>query len=522
MTRTTVALTLLAVVAAGGASYAIAPGLLGQMAPYAPGGETEPPQQRPPEGDDTLSIETLPASVPATVGTVTVLPPRHVRGGTPPFTRTLTGGPGASLAALGSIRVSTPSAGPSGPYTLTVTDSRGRTASTQMHVLASMPLAMRGTPPTAATVGTTYEARFPVTGGRPPYAWSFSGPGPTGTAFVNGVLSGTPTQPGTVTGMVVTASDADGRQAYSGEFSVDVADPLTVQALPATVAVTVGEAYRLPPPAVAGGSPPYAVSLSGPPGASLGTDGSVGLSPASRGRLGPYVVTVRDSRGRRAETRTAMLAMDLLRVSTYADSTLAAGIEGAVPGPGVSGGAPPYAFALVSDATAGQRSAPPGLALSAVDGSLGGLPTEPGRHGPYRIRVTDATGRSTASLPFTVTVADAAPGAAETPREVYVDGQRYCASRGRDDCARAGRFDTVEVRYAALQRVNELSFGCEFTAVPSGTWEISDGRTWTTVVPNYSGPCTASIPDVAVRAVRYTRTDGAFARLWAPRATLSR
>ena len=233
-------------------------------------------------------------------------------------------------------------------------------------------------------------------------------------------------------------------------------------------------------------------------------------------------LTVRDARGRTASTRTSVSAVSPLQVSTYPDAVMALGIEASVPGPFVTGGTPPYAFDLVLDATNELVAAPAGLALSRAAGVLAGIPGRAGVSGPYRIRVGDAAGRKSESLAFTVTVADAAEAGPGTPREVYVDGRLFCSSSRASDCARSGDFETLEVRYAALQRVNELSFGCEFSAVPSGVWEISDGRRWTTVTPTYTTPCSAGIPTTAVRSVRYTRADGAFAKLWAPRAAFLR
>ncbi len=191
-----------------------------------------------------------------------------------------------------------------------------------------------------------------------------------------------------------------------------------------------------------------------------------------------------------------------------------------MPGPRASGGRPPYAFTLY--AGAGPAQPPAGLAVSRRTGDIAGIPSRPGPNGPYRIRVADADGRTADSLDFSLAVEEAEPATAETPREVHVDGRRFCASKRSDDCVRNGGFDVVEVRFAALRLVDTLSFGCEFSSVPSGVWEISDGRAWTTVSPTAPGPCAAGIPATAVRAVRYTRIDGSFARLTAPRATLGR
>lgn len=521
MARTLAFTALAGLLGAGAAGFALFLPLPSPLVPSAvPAAAAADAAPAEPEEGDPFSVETLPAQVAVTVGEPLVLPPPRVRGGAPPFARSLTGGPAARLVALDALRIAPASPGGSGPYTLTVTDARGRTASTQTHVVAALPLSMRGAPRDVATVGRPYEARFAVAGGRAPYAWSFSGLSPAGLAFVNGVLSGTPTQSGDSRGMVVTATDADGRQAFSGEFSVDVSEPLALQALPALVRAVAGEAVTLPAPAVSGGTGPYEVTLSGPPGAVLAADGSLSLQPGSAGRLGPYVLTARDARGRTASTSVTLDAVEPLKVSTYGDVVLARGIEARVPGPRVSGGRGPYAFSLAS--ATGSALAPAGLAISRRTGDVAGIPSKAGPNGPYRIRVSDADGRTADSLDFSLAVEEAEAATAETSREVYVNGRRFCVSRRGDDCVRQGGFDVVEVRFPSLRLVDTLAFGCEFSSVPSGIWEISDGRAWTTVSPTSPGPCAAGIPATAVRAVRYTRVDGSFGRMSAPRATLGR
>ena len=471
--------------------------------------------------DDAFSVETFPAQVSATLGSSTILQPRRVRGGTAPFKRSLSGGDGVSLGALGTVIVAPRKEGSYGPFTLTVTDARGRTASTEMHVVASEPLSLSGNPPPSGTVGKAYEARFVAKGGRPPYAWSFSGLSPAGLAFVNGTLSGVPQQAGEASGMVVTATDADNRQAYSGLFSVSVSDSLALQKLPGRIEVVVGQPRTLPAPAVTGGEPPYRKVLSGGEGATLNQDGSITVAPRAAGKFGPFELSVVDGRGRTGVTRMAVEAVDELKPPPAQDVALAHGMETYLPGTAPDGGVAPYVFSLVSDASGEVVDPPRGLAFAA-DGSIFGIPGQAGIWGAYRVRLTDGGGRKAESLPFRISVAVAPEAGRTTPREVYVDGRRYCSSSRGDDCARAGDFETVEVRYPTLQKVNEITFGCEFASVPGGVWEISDGTRWTLVSPTWSMPCSASIPTTAVRAVRYTRADGRFTRMWAPRAQFMR
>jgi len=467
--------------------------------------------------DGGLRIETLPAQVAATVGRPIVLAPRRVGNGSPPYERRLVGGPGVSLGELGTVTVAPSASGVTGPFTLVVTDANGLTASTQMYVVASPPLRLIDPAPGPATVGRPYSAAFLAQGGRPPYAWSFSGQAPEGLAFANGALTGVPASAGTSSGMVVTVSDADGRQAFTGSFAIEAAEPLAVQALPAAVEATSGHGLALPPPAVSGGTPPYARVVSGP-GATLAADGAIALVPGSPGESAEIVLAVRDARGRTAETRTRIESAEPLRMGGYAGAVLPRGFEVRVEGVAVSGGRGPALRMLLDDATGAPAQAPRGLSFSESDGSFRGVAQDAGAHGPYRLRAVDGRGRVVDGLPFEIRVVEAREAKASTRREVFVDGVRSCSSAGTADCQRQGDFRTVEVRYPELVRVNELVFGCDYGAPPAGVWEINDGRRWIPAEATGGSPCSALVPVTAVTAVRYTRLEGRFTRLWAPRA----
>jgi hypothetical protein len=468
--------------------------------------------------DESLRVETLPAQVAVTLGRPLVLPPRRIGNGTPPYRRRLTGGPGVSLGELGTVTVAPAAAGTSGPFTLVVTDANGLSASTQMFVVASPPLRLVDPPRETATVGRPYRVAFAAKGGRPPYAWSFSGQAPEGLGFGNGALSGVPSAVGTSPGMVVTVTDADGRQAYSGSFAVEVSEALSLQALPPLVEAVSGHAVSLPPPAVSGGAEPYVRTLAGA-GASLGPDGSINVVPGPSGGVVDLVLTVRDARGRSAETRTRIESVEPLRMGGYAGAVLPRGIEARVAGVPVTGGRGAVRRLLVSDAGGSPVPPPRGLSFSADDGSLYGIAGDAGEHGPYRMRAVDGRGSAVDGLPFTIRVVEPRDAQPSTRREVSVDGVRACSSSGLADCQRAGDFRTVEVRYPELVRVNELAFGCDYAAPPAGVWEINDGRRWAAAEVTGGSPCSALIPATAVTAVRFTRVEGSFTRLWAPRAT---
>jgi hypothetical protein len=77
-------------------------------------------------------------------------------------------------------------------------------------------LTITGTPPSTGTVGTAYSFTPTTTGGTTPYTFAQTGTRPPGINFntSTGVLSGTPTTPGTYSGLSITVTDAASNHAY--------------------------------------------------------------------------------------------------------------------------------------------------------------------------------------------------------------------------------------------------------------------------------------------------------------------
>ncbi|MEP7353762.1 MAG: putative Ig domain-containing protein [Acidobacteriota bacterium] len=151
----------------------------------------------------------------------------------------------------------------------------------------------------AGTTGSSYSRAFTVSGGTAPYAWSFiSGSLPPGMAFSNGgILSGTPTVPGTYT-FVVGVSDAT---------SASVTQTLTITVNPASTPLSIsttspllnavsGSAYSQALVAT-GGTAPYAWSLTSgslPSGLALSSAGVISGTPPSTGNA-TFTVRVTDA-----------------------------------------------------------------------------------------------------------------------------------------------------------------------------------------------------------------------------------
>jgi len=186
------------------------------------------------------------------------------------------------------------------------------------------PVIITSSPLPAGVAGSAYYQTLTATGSTPPYTWSLeSGALPDGLNLSGGgILSGTPTVPGTY------------------QFSVRVADPataaatndfaLTINPGPLRVATTTIPAGRISVPYVAtlmasGGTPPYAWSLySGPrhlgnlpAGFSLSSDGVVSGTPGEALSV-TFEVEVADDLGATAYGSFGLLVESLERYLAHA------------------------------------------------------------------------------------------------------------------------------------------------------------------------------------------------------------
>lgn len=238
-------------------------------------------------------------------------------------------------------------------------------------------------PAATATVNTPYSSGMSVQGGTAPFVFGIStGSLPPGLTLnpSTGAITGTPTTHGTYsfTGIV---TDANGASA-SGNFAIQVATPpltITTSSLPNGMA----EASYIATFAADGGVPPYSWSITGgalPPGVSLDAGGALSGRPSAAGLFG-FTVTVRDSAQSTASRAFTVRIYEPLRFLT---SALPEGTESLPYSASIeaAGGAPPYAFSLVSGRL------PAGLTL-APGGVLSGAPSENGEF-LFLVRVTDS------------------------------------------------------------------------------------------------------------------------------------
>ncbi|WP_052200348.1 Ig domain-containing protein [Terriglobus sp. TAA 43] len=154
---------------------------------------------------------TLTSPAAGTVGT-TYSGTIGVRGGTAPYTCSLTSGTVPGLTLSGCALMGTPTT--AGTYTLGigVSDSSSTPVSTSGNITVTINAAPTVTltlfAPPAATVGTAYTGTISVSGGTAPYTCSLaSGSAPAGLTLNNCTLTGTPTTAGSFT-LSIKASDS--------------------------------------------------------------------------------------------------------------------------------------------------------------------------------------------------------------------------------------------------------------------------------------------------------------------------
>jgi putative Ig domain-containing protein len=155
-------------------------------------------------------------------------------GGAPPYAWSVVSGAlpnGIGLSTSAGVLSGTPTATGSFTFGVGVSDSTTPTPQTTSKALTLTVISAPGSPLTItsplppATTGLPYNQSLTVSGGTPPYVWSVvSGAPPSGITLSSaGMLSGTPSQSGTVTFTVMaTDSTVTGAQTVTGSFDLTV------------------------------------------------------------------------------------------------------------------------------------------------------------------------------------------------------------------------------------------------------------------------------------------------------------
>ena len=178
-------------------------------------------------------------------------------------------------------------------YTVTVTGLNSQ--------FETSTLTIQGFIPTAMTVGAIYSQTLAASGGLAPYTYSLQGTWPAGLSISSstGVVSGSPTTPGSYTSLYVRVTDAAGVTADIPTFTITVsaATSLSITGTPVTTA-TQGTFYTGFTAVASGGQTPYTYSLQGtwPTGISINAStGQVSGTPTNSGSFTSLSVRVTDA-----------------------------------------------------------------------------------------------------------------------------------------------------------------------------------------------------------------------------------
>ena len=301
---------------------------------------------------------------------------------------------GLSLGAGGAVS-GTPTEAGSFSFTATATSvTLSASRAFTLVVLPPLGIASDSVRPIGA-VGGAYADTLRATGGTGTYAWSVTGGAlPAGLSLgAAGVLSGTPTTPGTAR---FTVSVASGPLTLSRELSLAVYPPVAIGGDSARAAGVVTVAYSDRLQATGGtGSYTWAVAEGALP-AGLALDPATGAVSGTPTAAGTFRFTVR-------ATSATLHASRALRVvihpplSIASDSVRRAGTMGAA-----------YADTLASAGGLGTTAwtvtagaLPAGVTLDAASGVLRGTPEE---SGTFRFTATVAVGTLSSTRAFVLTV----------------------------------------------------------------------------------------------------------------------
>ena len=311
-------------------------------------------------------------------------------GGTTPLTTTMLNGalpPGLSFKASTGAITGTPTTSGTYAFSVQLTDS----SSVPFRVMANEtinvsnpvpPLSLVGGPQPEGEVGIPYTTSFTATGGVMPYTFSIaSGTLPAGLSIsaATGVVSGTPTTPGT-SNFTVQVQDSANATATAAA-SITVISPLSLLGGRQPDGV-VGVAYSTSLVA-SGGVTPYSWSViagSLPAGLSiLPTTGAIAGVPTAVG-TSHFTVQVKDSLGATATAGASITINSPLAITnSLPNGTVGVAYNATI---NASGGTTPYACSIAAGAL------PAGLSLGGC--TVSGTPTTAGTS-TVTVKVTDSS-----------------------------------------------------------------------------------------------------------------------------------
>ena len=338
------------------------------------------------------SLPTAPANAPYPTTTFTA------SGGTGPYTFQKAGVLPAGMSFVTDTLSGTPTQTGTFPFTVSATDAAGCTGSQDYVVtITCTGVTITVAPSSLASgpVGSPYgPITFTASGGTSPYTLAEVGALPPGMTFAGGVLSGTPTQPGTFP-VTVTAKDANGCTGQTVYSLVTTCPTITVTS-PSTTTGTVDAAFSQTfTQSGASGTATFTTTSTLPGGLTLSTAGVLSGTPGQPGSY-PIVVKVTDANGCTGTSATYTLVISCQTITVTKPATATGTVDAAFSQTFTQSGVGLHTPATFTTAS----TLPTGLTLSS-SGVLSGTPGQPGSF-PIVVTVTDANGCTGTSTTYSL------------------------------------------------------------------------------------------------------------------------
>jgi hypothetical protein len=311
---------------------------------------------------------------------------------------------GLSLSASGVLS-GTPTQTGSFPITVKVTDSNGCTGTgpTYTLVIACQTITVTNPATTTGTVGTPFSQAFTQSGGFGAVTFSTASTLPAGMSLsASGVLSGTPTQPGTFP-ITVTVTDSNGCTGTGPTYTLVIVCQTITVTNPATTTGTVDAPFsaNFTQSGAIGTATFTIASGSLPAGLTLSSSGVLSGTPQVPGTFS-ITVKVTDSNGctGTGPTYTLVIACQTITVTNPGPATGTFGVPLSGSFTFTQSGVGTHTPAVFS---INSGSLPSGVSLSS-SGVLSGTPTQTGVFS-VTVKVTDANGCSGTGSTYTLTIA---------------------------------------------------------------------------------------------------------------------